>query len=108
MASKNIYSKKKHITKEEILNFLKTHRKEIEEKFGVVKIGIFGSFAKNENTDSSDIDIVVEIESDNNFRSFFGLKYFIEAHLGIEVDLGIEHTVKSQLRKDINRSTIYV
>jgi len=48
-------------------------RKEIEEKFGVVKIGIFGSFAKNENTDSSDIDIVVEIESDNEFRSFLGL-----------------------------------
>jgi hypothetical protein len=59
------------MSKNQVLAFLKTNRQFIAEKYGVTKIGMFGSFAREENKPDSDIDIAVEIESTNKFRSFF-------------------------------------
>ncbi|MEC9491647.1 nucleotidyltransferase family protein [Flexistipes sp.] len=99
---------KNELTKEQILQYLREHKKELYEKYGVRKIGLFGSYARNENKKSSDIDIVVELESDNKFRSFFELKYYLEESLDMEVDLGIESAVKKEVRNQINRDIIYV
>lgn len=95
------------MTKTMILDFLKQHKQEIQEKYGVTKIGLFGSYARNEQREDSDIDIAVEIESNNKFRSFFGLKYFIEDHLHKNVDLGIESHLKPVARKYIQQEIIY-
>jgi len=99
---------KNELTKEQILKYLREHKKELYEKYGVRKIGLFGSYARNENKKSSDIDIVVELECDNKFRSFFELKYYLEESLDMEVDLGIESAVKQEVRNQINRDIIYV
>ena len=96
------------MTKKLILEFLKTHKKEMKEKFGVTKIGLFGSYARNEATSDSDIDIAVEIESDNSFRSFFSLLYFLERGLDNKIDLGIEHSLKPIAKKNILKEIIYV
>ena len=56
---KNIY-----ITKDEILNYLKEHKDEFEKKFGLSKIGLFGSFARDEATNNSDMDILIELKND--------------------------------------------
>ena len=45
------------MTKTIILEFLKSHKSELNNRFGVTKIGLFGSYARNEATDKSDIDI---------------------------------------------------
>jgi hypothetical protein len=47
----------------------------------------------------SDIDIAVEIESQNKFRSFFGLKYYLEEKLHNKIDLGIESALKPAARE---------
>jgi len=99
---------KKELTKEQILQYLREHKKELHDKYGVRKIGLFGSYARNENKRSSDIDIVVELESDNKFRSFFELKYYLEQSLDMEIDLGIESAVKPEVRNQINQDIIYV
>ena len=81
--------------KQEILDFLISNKQELNKKYGVTSIGLFGSYARDEAKYDSDIDIAVEIKSRNKFRSFFGLKMYLENHLNNKVDLGIEiHLLK--------------
>jgi len=94
--------------KEYIISFLKTHKNEMKERFGLETIGLFGSYAKNKQKDESDIDLAVEIKSQNSFRSFFGLKFYLEESFGKTVDLGIEHDLKPIVREYIKNEIIYV
>ena len=96
------------MTKRLILDFFKNNQNELKEKFGVVKIGLFGSYARDEATLQSDIDIAVEIESKNSFRSFFSLLYFLENGLNSKIDLGIEHSLKPAVKASILKEIIYV
>ncbi len=91
-----------------ILDFLSTHKKELKDRFGLVKIGLFGSYARDEQTKDSDIDLVVEIESKNKFRSFFALKQYLENNLQHKVDMGIESTLKPLVKKYIEKEIKYV
>jgi hypothetical protein len=53
------------------------------ERFGVKRIGIFGSCAREEAMESSDVDLLVEFEEEKkNFENFIGLVYFLEDLLG--------------------------
>jgi len=56
------------MTKNEILTFLKDKKAYLQQHFGVISIGLFGSYARGEANEESDIDIAVEIESTNKFR----------------------------------------
>lgn len=96
------------MTQKFILNFLREHQRALKEDFGVVKIGLFGSYARDEATSNSDIDIAVEIKSKNSFRSFFSLLYFLENGLKNRVDLGIEHSLKPTVKETILKEIIYV
>lgn len=96
------------MTKTEILDFLKEHREELHQKYGLKKIGLFGSYSRDEQQDDSDIDLAVEIESDNTFRSFFGLKHYLETNLHHSVDLGVESSLKPIAKEQILKEIIYV
>ena len=96
------------MTKEYIIHFLKSHKNELKEKFGVYKIGLFGSYARDEQKEDSDIDIAVEIDSKNMFRSFFSLLHFLEDNLHENIDLGIEKSLKPIAKKSILKEIIYV
>lgn len=96
------------MTKTIILNFLREHKQELHDKFGLTKIGLFGSYVRDEQNVNSDIDIAVEIESKNKFRSFFALKEYLEENLHHKVDLGIESTLKPIVKKYIDKEIIYV
>ena len=96
------------MTKAFILNFLKDHKEEFKSVYGVTKIGLFGSYARNEATQSSDIDIAVEIESKNSFRSFFSLLNYLKKNLNANIDLGIESSIKPILKESIMKEMIYV
>jgi uncharacterized protein len=50
--------------REEVLNILRAHKPELSAKYGVIRLGICGSVARNEATDASDVDIVVEMPPD--------------------------------------------
>jgi len=96
------------MTRDEILAFLHEHRDDMARRFGVISMGLFGSFARNEATEESDIDIVVEIKNTNKFMNFFDLKYYLEKHLNHPVDLGIESTLKPAAKESVRRDIIYV
>ncbi|WP_084794877.1 nucleotidyltransferase family protein, partial [Pseudoponticoccus marisrubri] len=80
--------------KQDIINFLSEHKALLQARFGVQKIGLFGSYVREQQTPQSDIDIVVELVSDNTFQSFFELKEYLEAAFQAPVDLGVESSLK--------------
>jgi predicted nucleotidyltransferase len=96
-------------SKEEIVEYLKRNKGFLYDKYGVTRMGIFGSFIRDEQTRSSDIDMVVEIEkSRKNIHSFLQLKRFLEKELARKIDLGFEHSLKPMVREKIKGQIIYV
>jgi predicted nucleotidyltransferase len=93
-------------TREGILETLRLHRDTIR-AFGVRRLGLFGSCAREEQTTSSDFDFVVELET-VSFDAYMGLKLFLEDLLGRPVDLVIEGTIKPRLCPHIMRDLIDV
>lgn len=94
---------------DELVVYLKAVKDLLHERFGVTRMGIFGSFVRNEQTGSSDIDMVVEFERDKkNIHSFLQLKRFLEKEFSRNVDLGFEHTLKPAVRENIEEKIIYV
>ena len=74
-------------TKEELLELLRKHESEIK-AFGVERVGLFGSFVRNEPTPQSDVDILVEFApGQKTFNHFMELGFFLEELFGRRVDL---------------------
>lgn len=96
------------MTRDEIIVFLKNHKQEMHDRFGVVKIGLLGSYARGDARTDSDIDIAVELEGTRLFRNFFALESFLRANLQKEIDLGIESTLKSIVREHVAKEIQYV
>ncbi len=71
--------------------------------FDPVKIGIFGSYARNEQTENSDIDILVKFIGAPTFASYLRLEENLRNRLGREVDLITEGGVNKFLRPYIER-----
>ncbi|WP_456488599.1 nucleotidyltransferase family protein [Caminibacter pacificus] len=95
------------MTKREILNFLKSHKNEIYQKFKVRNIGLFGSFAKNENSKNSDIDIYVEFE-EKTFDNLAGLYEYLENNFHQRVDIYYPHKFSDKrVLEKIKKELIY-
>jgi len=94
-------------TLEEIKNILALHQKELEEAFKVKRLAIFGSYARGEQTEASDLDILVEFREPVGFE-FFRLARFLEEILQIKVDLVTPDAIKENRRKYIEEDLTYV
>ena len=73
--------------KKEIFHFLE-YNKNILQSYGVKKMGLFGSYVRNQQNKKSDIDILVEFHTDKkNYTNFINLVYYLEDNLNTKVDL---------------------
>ena len=94
------------IDKQTILLFLKENRTMLQEKYQIKKIGLFGSYAKGEETSESDIDILVDMPS--SFDLYYDLKEFLEKSFGKPIDLGMEKSIRKLIRSKIEEDIVYV
>ena len=95
------------MTKKEILNYLSLHKNEFQKEYEVEKIGLFGSYARDEASADSDIDIFVQMKPD--LFKLVGLKQQIEEDLQKEVDIIRKHKyIKPFLLKMIEKDIAYV
>ena len=96
-------------TKRQILNFLSQNKKLFREKYHIVRIGLFGSYAREEQNLESDIDLLVEFEDNTQdlFELKLQLKDFFKNQLGIEVDICREKYIKPRIKKAILKETVY-
>lgn len=95
------------MTKEDILNFLRTHKQELQNNFSLTKIGLFGSYAKDMAHENSDIDIVIE----SNKKDFFlreDLKEYLESNFKLPVDVGYLDSIRTYYKNKIEKDIIYV
>lgn len=94
--------------KEDIINFISMHKTEFRQKFGVERIGLFGSYARDEGFKGCDIDIVVELDKPDMFH-LIGIKQTIEEALDNKVDvIRLRDRMNRAFRDRIERDVIYV
>ena len=93
-------------TKEEIKETLKGLKPILQEKFKVKEIGIFGSFVRGEESEESDVDILVEFSEPIGWE-FIDLMEFLEKILGRKVDLVTVRALKPQLKDKILKEVVY-
>ncbi len=94
-------------TKQEIISTLKERKKELEEKYKVKRIGVFGSFSRGEEKEDSDIDILVEFTEPVGFFLFIDLENYLSSLLGEKVDLVTKNALKPVVKEKIISDTIY-
>ena len=70
------------MNRDELLTILRTHKPTLAERFGVTSLSLFGSFARDQATDESDVDILVGYDAPATSKSFFGVQFYIEDLLG--------------------------
>mgnify|MGYP003788795281 CR=1 FL=1 len=85
---------------ETIKNVLTAHRHILKSRFKVKDIGVFGSVARNEETEISDVDILVEFNEAVGWE-FFDLKDYLEEITGRQVDLVTKKALKPQMKDAI-------
>ncbi len=94
------------MTRSELLNTLESLKPELDLKFGIHQIALFGSYARDEATSESDIDIVKMDKHD--FFLMNSAKEFLKESLKHEVDLGIFSSMKTFIKNKIEKEFIYV
>jgi predicted nucleotidyltransferase len=90
---------------EQILKIIEANREKIK-GLGVRRLGLFGSVARSEATETSDLDFLVDMEH-KTFDAYMDLKEFLEQLFGSKVDLVTKDALKPRLREPILKETIY-
>jgi predicted nucleotidyltransferase len=96
------------MTQEQILSYLSANKERFKKIYHVNKIGIFGSFARNQATEKSDIDVVVDLSKSTMF-GLVGVKLDIEEHFNTHVDIvQVRDHMNPLLKKRIEKEALYV
>ena len=85
---------------------LNSHINEIKSKYDVKKIGIFGSYAKGQQNEESDVDVLVEFEKPT-FDNFMELVFFLEDLFGKKVDLLTPKSLSPYMRPYIEKEVVW-
>ena len=101
-------SRAKPMNRNEVLDVLRTHMPALEERFGVTRLALFGSFARDQATDRSDVDVLVQFDSPATSRSYFGVQFYIEDLLGRPVDLVTDKALRPEIRPRVEREAVHV
>jgi len=96
-------------SREQILTFIADNKILFREQFHIIRIGIFGSYARGEQSQKSDIDLLIEFEENTQdlYELKMRLKDFFYTNLGIEADICREKYIKPRFKKSILEETIY-
>lgn len=100
---------KKVQTREELLTVLRSCRESLTERFGVIDLAVFGSYATARQKKRSDIDILVELDKDHKtFDNYMELKFFLARSIGGKVDLVLKDSVREELKPRIFSEAVHV
>ncbi|MDK9693709.1 MAG: nucleotidyltransferase domain-containing protein [Sulfurimonas sp.] len=94
------------MTKEYILSFLKEHKDELQQKYSVTEIGLFGSYAKDEADEKSDIDLAISTTK----KDFFireELREYLQNHFKTPVDIGYFDSFREFYKQKIAKEILY-
>jgi uncharacterized protein len=94
--------------KQEITKIIRNKKPEMESRYGVQRLGLFGSYVRRRQRKKSDIDILVTFNRDIDLFDFLDLRKYLESHLQAKVDLVMETALKPAIGKRILSEVEYV
>jgi uncharacterized protein len=96
------------MNRQAILEHLNAEAPALRKEYGVKSLAVFGSMARGDDHEGSDVDVLVTFEAPTTFRGFMGLKLDLEELFGRPVDLGTPDTLRPELRSSVEKDLIHV
>jgi uncharacterized protein len=93
---------------ETIRTTLQAHKEELNQRYGVKQLGIFGSCVKNEQQETSDVDLLVEFDKAIDLFSFVNLKNYLSDLLNAKVDLVMKKALKPKIGQRILQEVVEI
>ncbi|MAL94881.1 MAG: DNA polymerase subunit beta [Haliea sp.] len=94
--------------KQHVVDLLSRSKEELRSRFGVTRLALFGSTARDTANRESDIDILVAFDGPATSKRYFGVQFYLEDLLGRPVDLVTEKALRPELRPYIEQDRINV
>ena len=95
-------------TLKEIKRILSTHKDELEEKYKIKELGIFGSFVKADQKEKSDVDMLVSVKGPLSLLGLVHLENVLKELIKMKVDLVPKEDLRPELKGKILKETIYI
>ena len=92
----------------DLLVLLAQHKPVLQQRFGLTKLALFGSFARNSARSDSDVDVLVDFDGAAVPDVYFGVQFYLEDLLGRSVDLVTERALRPELRPYVERDAISI
>lgn len=96
------------MNKQQAIQSLSKNKAALAQRFGVTRLALFGSMARDAATTNSDVDILVEFDGAATSQRYFGVQFYLEDLLGCPVDLVTAKALRKELRPYIEREAIDV
>jgi len=96
------------MNRQETLQVLSRAKPELARRYGVVRLALFGSMARDEAHHGSDVDVVVSFDGPATSERYFGVQFYLEDTLGFPVDLVTEKALRPELRPFIEKEAVNV
>ena len=96
------------MNRQQVITLFAQSRPELSTRFGVTRLSLFGSMARDEATESSDIDILVSFDGPATSERYFGVLFFFEDLLGRPVDLVTDKSLRAELKPYVEQTLIDV
>jgi len=94
--------------KQDVINIIRDTKPELSARYGVERLGLFGSYVRDQQRKQSDIDILVSFNREIDLFDFVELREFLEVRLNGKVDLVMESALKPAIGKRILAEVEYV
>ena len=96
------------MTREEALALLAQHKPVLEERFGVRRLALFGSFARGTPRGDSDIDLLVDFDGPATSKRYIGVQFYLEDLMGRAIDLVTDDALRPRFRPYVERDAVEV
>ncbi|TAG49238.1 MAG: DNA polymerase subunit beta [Betaproteobacteria bacterium] len=96
------------MNREQALSVLAKLKPQLQKQFGVSELALFGSAARDELREGSDIDVLVRFDSPAISSRYFGVQFAIEDALGMPVDLVTDRALRKELKPFVEKDRILV
>lgn len=96
------------MTRSETLQLLRQHKAHLMAQFGVTRLALFGSMARDAAQADSDVDVLVAFDGAATSKRYFGVQFYLEDLLHCPVDLVTEKALRPELRPFVEKDLLHV
>ena len=91
------------LSRDDVIETLRDHKQILKDRYGVAQISLYGSFARDEANEDSDIDLIIDFDETPNWHVFYGAQRYIESIFGRSVDVSRSGNLRKEIQPHVNR-----